>query len=435
MAASGAGLLRVPAGHCGADRGGGPGSAGCPGCPGPTALRCVRAAPRAGHRVQRPAAARRCAVRGGRAGLHGAGEGYAQGERERVHQRSHGVACGQGLIRRQPGAGHQAPGEFGLEHLDGRVLEFGLFRGGAEGGCGERIDPRQTQAGRGTPAQVFTAPVHGQENLLWRHFVAGLHGHHDAAAHAGDVGQVTVLQALAGHVLRVHLHGGFGRMAEQAGQGAGATHAVPLVAQAAGGQAEGIACAARLGHAPVLQRHEACASIRGGEDTVFVQPGLAGVGRFRAGPLLRALRVDQCVAQACDVEVAPARALAVLVPDGLGAGVVLCRGIGEQRGQAGAQPRFEPVRELHRNLPVVPRFSGGRGRRCARGRCGVRCSSRCRSSRPRCWRAAAGRHSRRWRWWQRRPAPPRTRRAAGRGAPWPGRACFAPDWCRRSTGP
>jgi hypothetical protein len=50
------------------------------------------------------------------------------------------------------------------------------------------------------------------------------------------------------HVLRVHLQAGLGHMAEQAAQRAGAAHAVPLVAQAAGGQAEGVARIARLGH-------------------------------------------------------------------------------------------------------------------------------------------------------------------------------------------
>lgn len=43
------------------------------------------------------------------------------------------------------------------------------------------------------------------------------------------------------HVLRVQLHAGFGRVAEEAAQGAGAAHAVPLVAQAAGGEAERMA--------------------------------------------------------------------------------------------------------------------------------------------------------------------------------------------------
>ena len=67
--------------------------------------------------------------------------------------------------------------------------------------------------------------------------------------------QLAGLQALALHVLRVHLQRGLGRVGHQAGQLAGAAHAMPLVAQAAGVQAVRVAHVARLGHA-ILQRGE-----------------------------------------------------------------------------------------------------------------------------------------------------------------------------------
>src|SRR4029453_7289544 len=68
-------------------------------------------------------------------------------------------------------------------------------------------------------------------------------------------------------------------------------------------------------------------------------------------PLLR--RFERCVAEAGDVEVAAARALAMLVPHGLRIGE------GEQSGLAGRrQTRLEAPPELGCDRPVVARLPG-----------------------------------------------------------------------------
>ncbi|MDT4854079.1 hypothetical protein FQZ97_883660 [compost metagenome] len=142
--------------------------------------------------------------------------------------------------------------------------------------------------------------------------------HQDGTALAGHVHQIAFFQAAADHVLRVELHRRLGHVAEQSAERAGARHAVPLVTQAAGGERERVARFARLGQRHEGQGGKAGASVGRGEDAVFVQAflahGLAGAHR----PLLRALLFQHRVAQAGDVEVAPARGFAVFVPDGLG---------------------------------------------------------------------------------------------------------------------
>ena len=131
---------------------------------------------------------------------------------------------------RQPRNGQQRPGQLGLEDLDRGVLELGLFRGGAIGRGGERVDAGQRLAGAAAPAQVFGAPVHGNEGLRQADAGRPLQRQHDGAALAGHMNEVAVLQEAPRHVLRMHLDGGLRHVAEQAAERAGAAHAVPLVA-------------------------------------------------------------------------------------------------------------------------------------------------------------------------------------------------------------
>ncbi len=143
-------------------------------------------------------------------------------------------------------------------------------------------------------------------------------------------------------------------MAEEAAQGAGAAHAVPLVAQAAGGEAERVAGAARLGDGLPGSGGEARAAVRRGEDSIFIEACAALCGPFRKRPVLWPLAVDQRPRQARDVQVAPARRLPVLVPDRLGPGLGAAGVVGEQAGAFRAQPGLQPAREFHRDRPVVP---------------------------------------------------------------------------------
>ncbi len=137
-------------------------------------------------------------------------------------------------------------------------------------------------------------------------------------------------------------------MPEQAAQGARAAHAMPLVAQAARCQRNGVSRIAGLGHRLIGRCQHPRPAVRRGEATVFVKPGLAvGVAR-KEGPLLR-LRQGG-VAQAGDVEVAAAGAFAVFVPNRLGR---LVRKEGGAIGVAGGQSSGQASRKVHRDGPVV----------------------------------------------------------------------------------
>ena len=152
----------------------------------------------------------------------------------------------------------------------------------------------------------------------------------------------------------MHLQRGLGHMAKQAAQVAGAAHAVPLVAQASGGQRKRVAGLGRLRHRLVGFGNEAGASVVGGEDAVFVQACLADGLAFWQRPLL-GRSLQHGVAHAGDVQVAAAGGFAVLVPEGFRC----C--VGEQRGAAALQC-FDPPRHIHHDLPVVPRRASARDR-------------------------------------------------------------------------
>ena len=82
------------------------------------------------------------------------------------------------------------------------------------------------------------------------------------------------------------MQGGLAGVAKQAAQRAGAAHAVPLVAQAAGGERERVARFARFCHGFVGGVDEIGLACGGGEVVVFVKAGFAlGVAFFK-GPLL-----------------------------------------------------------------------------------------------------------------------------------------------------
>ena len=151
--------------------------------------------------------------------------------------------------------------------------------------------------------------------------------------------QLAFLQQPARHVLRMQLRR-LGHVAEQAAQRAGAAHAVPLVAQAPGGEREGIARIARLGHG-LEHGGEAGLAVGGGEHAVFVEAGAAAWrGKGHCCGVLQ-----QRVVEAGDVEVAAAGGFAVFQPDGFG------RGVAED---VEAWPR-----------PAFPRGRGGRPTPCA----------------------------------------------------------------------
>ena len=128
------------------------------------------------------------------------------------------------------------------------MFEFWLLGRGAIGRGGDGIDACQRFSLAAAAAQVLRPPVHGDERLRGLDRVRGLRRQHDGAALAGHVHQIAIFQAAAPHVLRVQLHTRFGHVAEQAAEGAGACHAVPVVAQATGGQRERETRFALLGH-------------------------------------------------------------------------------------------------------------------------------------------------------------------------------------------
>jgi hypothetical protein len=94
------------------------------------------------------------------------------------------------------------------------------------------------------------------------------------------------------------------------------------------------------------------------EDAVFVQALASVAGALGKRPLLRAGCVEQRVAQAGDVEVAPARAFTMFDENCLGVGV------GKQlRGQRLFEAGTQTAREIDGDLPVVACLAGRGDRR------------------------------------------------------------------------
>ena len=275
------------------------------------------------------------------------------GERKVRHQALELFADRQRVQLGQPGHAQQRPRQFSLQNLDGGVLEFRLLGGGAKHRVSQRIHTHQTCATGTYSAQKLFTPVHGDEGVAHAHFVAGGQRHHDGAVPAAHGDQVAVGELAARHVVGVHLDAGFGYVAKQSAQRADTAHAVPLVAQATGGQRERVAGFAWLGHRLVSGVGEPGLAVRSGENAVFVQACLAG-GFARAQRPLPGAGVQHGVVHAGNVEVAAPRGFAVLVPDGFGRGVVeQCGGAGPARFPATGQiPRQSTSRAgPHRARP------------------------------------------------------------------------------------
>ena len=197
------------------------------------------------------------------------------------------------------------------------MLQFRLFGAGAVGRGGDGVDARQRLTDAGQSAQIFSAPVHRDKGLAHADLGRCLQRHDDGAAPGCDVHQVSFIEQPARHVLRVHLYRRLGDVAEQAAERAGATHAVPLVAQPAGCQRERVARLAWFSDRRVDGVDKARAAVFGGEDSVFIKPYFSRRFAFPQWPLLRR-GVEHRVAHAGDVEVAATGRFAVFVPDGFG---------------------------------------------------------------------------------------------------------------------
>jgi hypothetical protein len=134
--------------------------------------------------------------------------------------------------------------------------------------------------------------VHRKERLPRLQIGARLDRDHDRAAARGDAGEVTLGEAAPEHVERVHLQPRLAGVGEELGDVAGAAHAVPLVAQPAGVQAQRIAGIGRLRDRDVAHRGEAGATVGGRVDPVGVQTRDALARAFGEGPLLRSAPVE-----------------------------------------------------------------------------------------------------------------------------------------------
>src|SRR6186997_623304 len=110
-------------------------------------------------------------------------------------------------------------------------------------------------------------------------------------------------------------------MVEEPCNGARAAHRVPLVAQATGVEREWIARIDFFGGGLIRGGDETRAAVRGRKHAIRVKALAAFRSTFGHRPLLRAGGLEDRVRQARDVEVAPARARAMLVENLLRRGV------------------------------------------------------------------------------------------------------------------
>ena len=228
------------------------------------------------------------------------------------------------------------------------VLEFGLP------GCG--IEHRHSDGVDAGAAHELPTPMHGHEGLTGAHGVGRVGARDKAAAPAADLDQITRAQTTPRHVLRVQVELWFSDVIEQARYGTGAAHAVPLVAQATGVEANRIACVGRFSHGLRFSHDETGAAGQCGENAVFVKPRLAACGALRERPLLRTGLIKQRVGKTGDVEVATARGFAMFVEN------FFRRRIGKEALRQSALPQLftERFGEIDGDAPVVTRFAGRR---------------------------------------------------------------------------
>ena len=166
--------------------------------------------------------------------------------------------------------------------------------------------------------------------------------------------QLAVLQAPAAEFVRVQADHGFFSVGEQARCGAGAAHAVPLVTQAAGVEAQGKTGIALFLRGAVGVGNKVRSPGQRWELSVGVQARTADAGTAGEWPLLWALRIQQRITQAAEVEVAVFGQVFVFVEQRLRAVEV------KQAGLSGAQQGFQTAGEVTGDGPVWPRFGGCR---------------------------------------------------------------------------
>ena len=228
------------------------------------------------------------------------------------------------------------------------MLEFGL--------PGNRIDGVERQRINAHPGHEAAAPVHRNKNLATAQFLAGLHLDDEAAATAFHPHQIAVAHLAALHVLAVHRQQRLFDVGVEPRHQPGPAHAMPLVAQPAGIQMQGIACVDRLGHRPIRRVVKMRPALVGRKHAVFIQARLACGGALRQRPLLRA-GVEHGIAQAGDIEIAATGGFAVFVEHVFGTG------IREQPFAIPPQRVAQPPRKLDHRLAIGSRFARRRNRR------------------------------------------------------------------------
>src|SRR5690606_4032536 len=131
----------------------------------------------------------------------------------------------------------------------------------------------------------------------------------------------------------------------------GTAHAVPVITQAARVEEQRKTCIALFAGRTVSLADEAGTATGGGKTQVLIQARRALAGADRQWPLLRALAVEQGIAQPADIQVAAQGQSAVLVEQFFG----LLEG--EQAGLSGAQQVFQATGNVAGNRPVCPRLT------------------------------------------------------------------------------
>ena len=213
-------------------------------------------------------------------------KGTHDGEAERAHQR---LAASLRAVH-QSAAGSQAAATSCQGKPAGSTRTAVCLSSGWRD-CGQRaaLVTALTPAA-GVAAQHLVAPVHRDEGLCRRHGVAGLHRQHHGTrgATARAPGRRRARRRRASSCGCMS-SAGSARMGEQARQRAGAAHAMPLVAQAAGGQRDREARVALLGRRPPGRGDEARAAVGRGEHAVGVQARGARGGTVAAAAIAAAV--------------------------------------------------------------------------------------------------------------------------------------------------
>ena len=205
-------------------------------------------------------------------------------------------------------------------------------------------------------AHVLAAPVHRDESLADAHFFRLDHPQHHFAAPAFHPHDVARGQIADTHIGGVERDQRLFHMAVETANGAGAAHAMPLVAQAAGGQVQRVASIDTLGNRFVFGIGKFGFAAAGRKHAVFIQAHFAAAGAFRERPLLRALAIQQRIAEAGDVQIAACSGGLVLVKH------LLHLLVGEQAGLTRTQTFFQPPGKVDHDFPIVARFA-----RCRHG--------------------------------------------------------------------